>query len=470
MKKYLTILLLFISLTSVSSSAQASVIFTVDTGSQSLPFKDDPAFNLCDFSCDLTISFPDGGTLTATDILLFEFGNDGVIDLGEGGSLNMDNQPASLDFSVGETLFLTTGESITFGVGGYINTSTGGNFKYKEIEVTTDVNIDAVLDVGSEKINLFDITATGTGDITISTGGLINVAGILASNEAGFILYGLTPGPVNPSCDVSCDLAISFPDGGTLTATEALQIFFGPGGFIDLGDTGTVNAAAQPGTLEFPSGGSFVLDPGESITFDIGGSIRTGLGGNFSYTSIEVTTDVYFDVVLDEGSALFNLYDITVTGNGVISITSDGDINGLGVFSVGEASLILNSGNAISFSDSTGATAAECTSTSVYGSTLTLTSSSSVVTADTSCIGVLSVGGSIGGTSGGTIILTDSTTTIDGTISIIEPLEDETTVIIVDDVKSESKQDGSGSIDWITLVLLSLSLIFSYRRRIFSIR
>lgn len=185
-------------------------------------------------------------------------------------------------------------------------------------------------------------------------------------------------------CDSSCDLTITFPDGGTLTATESLTFTFGDGGEINLGDTGTINAATQPASLDFPSGGSLTLDAGESITFDVGGFLNTAVAGNFDHTDITVSTDVEFDVVLDEGSTEAYLSDITATGDGSLSITSDGAltissitadgfiiVNSSTDLTINGAVTILQDDGSIVTSDSL---TTECSSTSTDDSGVTISS------------------------------------------------------------------------------------------------
>ena len=84
------------------------------------------AANLCDTSCNLTITFPGGGSIEATEALAFTFGTGGVLDLGATGTINTAVQPSSTDFSTGGTLALAVGESITFDAGGSLDLGTGG--------------------------------------------------------------------------------------------------------------------------------------------------------------------------------------------------------------------------------------------------------------------------------------------------------------------------------------------------------
>lgn len=91
-------------------------------------------------------------------------------------------------------------------------------------------------------------------------------------------------------CNESCDMLVTFPDGGSIVADENLTLIFGTGGELNLGDTGTVNVNPQPLNLDFSTGGSLALAKGESITFDTGGSIVLGDGGNINYTNITINS------------------------------------------------------------------------------------------------------------------------------------------------------------------------------------
>jgi hypothetical protein len=87
-------------------------------------------------------------------------------------------------------------------------------------------------------------------------------------------------------CDASCELTITFPDGGSIEATEALIITFGIDGTLNLGTTGTVNSNPQPADIDFSAGGSLPFAQGESITFGDNGSITLGAGGNIDYSNM----------------------------------------------------------------------------------------------------------------------------------------------------------------------------------------
>ncbi|MDH5711048.1 MAG: hypothetical protein OEZ15_05230 [Gammaproteobacteria bacterium] len=126
------------------------------------------ATNLCDTSCNLTISFPTGGSIEATEALTLTFGTDGVLDLGATGTINTAVQPSSTDFSAGGTLALAVGESITFDVGGSLDLGTGGNFDYTNITIMTDGLIEVVAVGGDETIFLGSLTISGIATVNVS--------------------------------------------------------------------------------------------------------------------------------------------------------------------------------------------------------------------------------------------------------------------------------------------------------------
>ena len=145
------------------------------------------AANLCDTSCNLTISFPAGGSIEATEALTFTFGTGGVLDLGATGTINTVVQPASTDFSTGGTLVLAAGESISFDAGGSLDLGTGGNLDYSNIMLTTEGDIDIQSIGGTESILLNSITIVGAGILTI-TGLNINIVGSILTDGDVFIV------------------------------------------------------------------------------------------------------------------------------------------------------------------------------------------------------------------------------------------------------------------------------------------
>jgi len=121
-------------------------------------------------------------------------------------------------------------------------------------------------------------------------------------------------------CDPSCNLSISFPEGGSIDATEALTLTFSQNGLLDLGEAGTINASVQPANTNYSNGGELSLSVGESITFGKGGLLELGSEGNINttYLNISTTGDVS---IIATGSV--EIDSISTQGN--LNIVSNGD-------------------------------------------------------------------------------------------------------------------------------------------------
>lgn len=81
-------------------------------------------------------------------------------------------------------------------------------------------------------------------------------------------------------CNQNCLLSISFPNGGSIEAVEALSITFGDGGLVDT--AGSVTA--------YVAGETLTLNAGDSLDFGSGGSFDIGNAGNIDYTNMAITT------------------------------------------------------------------------------------------------------------------------------------------------------------------------------------
>lgn len=138
-------------------------------------------------------------------------------------------------------------------------------------------------------------------------------------------------------CDASCELIISFPEGGSIVADETVLLTFGTDGFINLGATGTVNTNPQPVSTNYATGGMLLLGKGESITFDNDGSLVLGTGGNIEYTAITINSaggasltavenieEIFINnLTLSGGINLtFSAKTLTVSGNLIIDVNS----------------------------------------------------------------------------------------------------------------------------------------------------
>ena len=214
------------------------------------------AANLCDNSCNLTITFPTGGSITAVEPLTFTFGDAGLVD----------TVATSTAYVNGNTLLMGAGEVLTFAAGGSLDLGAAGNLGYSSIAITTDgdINIQAV--AGTETIYLFTITLSGTanlsltavsiaaeGDVTIGVDGALsfNAPGSTSNCEttssSSVTLTGSTGTPMvidtSDDCNtISTDIgvalgSVSITDpnaGGTLVIGEITPIENGGSGGITL--------------------------------------------------------------------------------------------------------------------------------------------------------------------------------------------------------------------------------------------
>ena len=141
-------------------------------------------------------------------------------------------------------------------------------------------------------------------------------------------------------CDASCELIITFPDGGSIEATESLTITFGTGGVLNPGAAGTVNANPQPADIDFSAGGSLPLAQGESITFDSNASIALGVGGNIDYSNMLLNSTGGASIKAVGGTGTITIANLVVSGglnitldainiviNGAITLEPDGTLN-----------------------------------------------------------------------------------------------------------------------------------------------
>lgn len=122
-------------------------------------------------------------------------------------------------------------------------------------------------------------------------------------------------------CDASCDLSISFPDGGSILAVKSLTITFGNGGFINNGSVvtgysaGDVVSVAEGNTIDFQSNGS--LDLGN---------------GNIDYTAIMITSNGVMNLAATQGDSKIYIYDVTLLGNAALNLDSDIEVVTGGAF------------------------------------------------------------------------------------------------------------------------------------------
>jgi fibronectin-binding autotransporter adhesin len=216
------------------------------------------AVDLCDGPCAVSMDFPAGGSITATDSATLTFASEGALLLlgeggavtpGEGGSTGyLEGGPA--DMSQGGTINLGPGGAIRFGPGGSLATGAGGSIVAQgplQVDSAKAVVIDS-----PQNVHLGDLASDG--DIAMSSGGDIEgcdasnpvpVAMIvddpqttLAVTAAGEISMGSFSG--NPTVDIRSD-------GGNITLCIA------EGGFQP--DEGSGGSGEGSGGIVVDSGG-----------------------------------------------------------------------------------------------------------------------------------------------------------------------------------------------------------------------
>ncbi len=142
-------------------------------------------------------------------------------------------------------------------------------------------------------------------------------------------------GAANSSlCDVSCNLTISFPDGGAITAVEPLTIVFGESGFINDGAS----------TTGYPAGDSVSLAAGESLSFTAGGALNLGAAGNIYYTSMRIDTSGEIDITAVGGAEQITIQDLELTG---VTLTLNSATVVMGVLTI-SGDIVINAVNGIS--------------------------------------------------------------------------------------------------------------------------
>lgn len=204
------------------------------------------AQDMCDSACSMTVTFPSGGSITATDTTIITFGLDGVLDLGDAGTINTATQAESIDYSSGGELSLASGESITFGSNGVLDLGGEGNINSTNYSIVT---------TGS-------INISGTGDITI-IGNLnisedLTVSGVSLNGQNLVIKADVTVGS-----NIVLDANVSLTGAGTLTSD-----FTGTLETIELSNSSVeINPEINPLTdLTLLDGLSLIASDGSSCT------------------------------------------------------------------------------------------------------------------------------------------------------------------------------------------------------------
>jgi hypothetical protein len=199
------------------------------------------ATDLCEASCQLTITFPAGGSIAANEDMVITFGSGGILDLGITGTINSNPQPPTTDFSAGGQLLLAKGESISFDEGGALFSGTGGNMTYTDMTFASAggasltavgdnaaIVIDNLTITGGLNITLIAGSIAVNGTLTVTSGSTLNLvadtgastASVCSLQDAGGIVLSSGTGAIDTadSCSTISDI-LSLAEGSLSVLT-----------------------------------------------------------------------------------------------------------------------------------------------------------------------------------------------------------------------------------------------------------
>lgn len=231
------------------------------------------AANLCDTSCNLTITFPTSGTITAVEPLTFTFGDSGLVNTGA----------TSTSYILGSILDLGAGDVLAFEAGGSFVLGTGGNIAYTNmsIDTTGDITIEAIGGAGTITISDMSIVAgsiTLNSDTTIennlsipslSNTVILSGSGVLTISSSGSLTTGYGAVILVGINDLSASVANITPATEITIDGVLYQIEYKT---VDGEQVAIVTAPdGTAGTLEFKDGAFvFVPDPKEESSGTVG--------------------------------------------------------------------------------------------------------------------------------------------------------------------------------------------------------
>lgn len=221
------------------------------------------AGNLCDASCELTITFPDGGSIDAVEVLTLSFGTSGELVLGAAGTINTAVQPVSTDYLLGGSLVLAKGESITFGGGGYIVLGDAGNIDHLDMAINSSGNASLQAVGGTETITIESLAIGGGLNITLEAKHVI-VNGSLEIDGATLNLIADTSTAGTSVCSIQGSAGITISSSPGIDTTDTCNTIS-----TDLGLAGGVLTVGtiDPNDIVI-TGGTITLAPSPIV--DVG--------------------------------------------------------------------------------------------------------------------------------------------------------------------------------------------------------
>ena len=131
-------------------------------------------------------------------------------------------------------------------------------------------------------------------------------------------------------CDSSCDLSITFPDGGSIEAVKDIKIEFGTGGYIT--NNGVTTGYSKGDDLEF--------DSGESLIFSSGGKLVLGEGGNIDHSEMTITSNGVMNLAAVGGKKKVEIRDLNLLGQLTLNMSSDFTVTKRRLFYIESGSVV----------------------------------------------------------------------------------------------------------------------------------
>ena len=132
-------------------------------------------------------------------------------------------------------------------------------------------------------------------------------------------------------CDSSCDLSITFPDGGSIEAIKDIEIQFGTGGYI------TNNGV----TTGYFKGDDMEIDSGESIIFSAGSKLVLGERGNIDHSEMTITSNGVMNLAAVDGKKnKVEISDLNLLGQLTLNMSSDFTVEKRRLFHIESGSVV----------------------------------------------------------------------------------------------------------------------------------
>ncbi len=279
------------------------------------------AGNLCDAACNLTITFPDGGSIAAVEPLTITFGEAGYVNDGT----------ATTGYAAGDTLILAAGESLVFMVGGDFDIGTDGNLEYTNLTINTNGVIEVIATGGSETISINNLTLNGSieapaeiishSDTTVIEQGVLVVEDAIftVADGASLTLSG-TVDLISATLNYSGDI-----DGSGTTACDSSTETSSGSLTISNGSSVTATCSTVVLSSGVINGGVFTTGGGLIVTGNDGGTVTAGELTLIDNGSVTMAGDLVLTTLTKESLATFAGFEWLTSDGKTCTVTSEGD-------------------------------------------------------------------------------------------------------------------------------------------------